>query len=48
MVKNSKGSNEPPQLSREEAIAIMKGGLGDAELALVASFCAPLYWVTPT
>jgi len=23
----------------------MKGGLGEAELALVASFCAPLYWV---
>jgi hypothetical protein len=35
----------PPPLSREEAIAIMKGGLGRAELALVASFCAPLYWV---
>lgn len=46
MAKNPKGSNDqPPQLSREEAIAIMKGGLGEAELALVASFCAPLYWV---
>jgi hypothetical protein len=35
-----------PQLSREEAIAIMRGGLGEAELALAGSFCAPLYWVT--
>jgi hypothetical protein len=34
-----------PQLSREEAIAIMRNGLGDAELALITSFCAPLYWV---
>jgi hypothetical protein len=42
-------SNEPddirPQLSKEEAIAIMRGGLGEAELALAASFCAPIYWV---
>jgi hypothetical protein len=35
-----------PQLSRQEAIAIMRGGLGEAELELVGSFCAPLYWVT--
>jgi Ca2+-binding RTX toxin-like protein len=45
MVEKPKGTDQPPQLSREEAIAIMKGGLGAAELALVASFCAPLYWV---
>lgn len=24
----------------------MRGGLGEAELELVGSFCAPLYWVT--
>jgi hypothetical protein len=34
-----------PQLSKEDAIAIMRGGLGDAELELVGSFCAPIYWV---
>jgi hypothetical protein len=34
-----------PPLSKEEAIAIMRGGLGEAELKLVASFCAPIYWV---
>lgn len=34
-----------PQLSKKEAIAIMRGGLGEAELELVGSFCAPLYWV---
>ena len=28
----------------EEAKAIMSGGLGDYELELVASYCAPLYW----
>jgi hypothetical protein len=33
------------QLSIEEAKAIMRGGLGKAELELVTSFCAPLYWV---
>ncbi len=33
------------QLTMEEAIAIMKGGLGKAELEIVSSFCAPLYWV---
>jgi hypothetical protein len=38
-------NDQSPPLSREEAIAIMKGGLGEAELALAASFCAPLYWV---
>jgi hypothetical protein len=37
--------DQPPPLTREQAIAIMKGGLGEAELALAASFCAPLYWV---
>jgi len=34
-----------PQLSKEEAIAIMRAGLGEAELELVASFCSPIYWV---
>jgi hypothetical protein len=33
------------QLSREEAIAIMRSGLGEYELRLVTSFCAPIYWV---
>jgi hypothetical protein len=33
------------QLSREEAIAIMRNGLGEYELRLVTSFCAPIYWV---
>jgi hypothetical protein len=32
------------QLTPEEAKAIMSGGLGDYELELVASYCAPLYW----
>jgi hypothetical protein len=32
------------QLTIEEAKAIMHGGLGKAELELVTSFCAPLYW----
>jgi hypothetical protein len=48
MADNDTGSvAPPPSLTREEAIAIMRGGLGEAELALVASFCAPLYWVNP-
>jgi hypothetical protein len=34
-----------PQLSREEAIAIMRNGLGEFELNNVTSFCAPIYWV---
>jgi hypothetical protein len=34
------------QLSEEEAIAIMRNGLGEYELKLVTSFCAPIYWVT--
>jgi hypothetical protein len=34
------------QLSKEEAIAIMRNGLGEYELKLVTSFCAPIYWVT--
>lgn len=33
------------QVAKQEAIAIMRGGLGEAELELVGSFCAPLYWV---
>lgn len=33
------------QLTKEEAKAIMKGGLGRYELELVTSFCAPLFWV---
>ena len=47
MTRDHKKSSDdqPPPPSREEAIAIMKGGLGNAELALAASFCAPLYWV---
>jgi hypothetical protein len=28
----------------DEAKAIIRGGLGEAELRLVASFCAPMYW----
>jgi hypothetical protein len=32
------------QLSIDEAKAIMAGGLGDYELELVTSYCAPLYW----
>jgi hypothetical protein len=35
-------SKEEPSI--EEAKAIMRGGLGEAELRLVTSFCAPLYW----
>lgn len=34
-----------PQLSKEEAIAIMRNGLGEFELNNVTSFCAPIYWV---
>lgn len=34
-----------PQLSKEEAIAIMRNGLGDYELKNIATFCAPIYWV---
>ena len=47
MTRDHKKSSDdqPPPPSREEAIAIMKGGLGKAELALAASFCVPLYWV---
>jgi hypothetical protein len=33
-----------PQLSLDEAKAIMRAGLGRYELDLVTSFCAPLYW----
>lgn len=33
-----------PRPSIEEAKAIMRGGLGEYELALVTGFCAPLYW----
>jgi hypothetical protein len=43
--KSNLGDQQTPPLSREEAIAIMKGGLGEAELALATSFCAPLYWI---
>jgi hypothetical protein len=32
-------------ISIEAAKAIMKGGLGEAELKLVATFAAPFYWV---
>ena len=32
-------------ISIEEAKAIMRGGLGEAELKLVATYAAPLYWV---
>jgi hypothetical protein len=43
--------NEPipidEQLTPEEARAIIHGGLGKAELELVTSFCAPLYWALP-
>ncbi len=35
----------PPIESREEAIRIMKSGLGKAELEFAASVTAPLYWV---
>lgn len=31
-----------PQLSKEEAIAIMRNGLGEFELKNVTSFCADL------
>lgn len=34
-----------PQLSKEEAVAIIRNGLGEFELTNVTSFCAPLYWV---
>jgi hypothetical protein len=35
-----------PQLSTDEATAIMRGGLGAAELAFVNSLCTPIYWAT--
>ena len=34
-------------LSIADAKAIMKAGLGRAELEFVTSVTAPLYWVTP-
>lgn len=37
---------EQPMLTIEEAKAIMKAGVGLAELQFVTSVAAPLFWVT--
>ncbi len=37
--------DEPSESQKKEAIALIVGGLGEAELKIAASYTAPLFWV---